>query len=129
MVKKWIPALLWMVAIFVLSNQPKGAIPSFGLWDFLVKKGSHFLAYGLLAGLYWWALRGGKRPFPIAFLLTFLYAVSDEWHQSFIPGRNATVMDVMIDSVGGLVMLGLLYFWQLRRQPTYNKADQAASEF
>ncbi|MEZ4645984.1 MAG: VanZ family protein [Chloroflexota bacterium] len=127
MVKKWIPALLWMVAIFVLSNQPKGAIPSFGLWDFLVKKGSHFLAYGLLAGLYWWALRGGiGRSHRL--LTTFLYAVSDEWHQSFIPGRNATVMDVMIDSVGGWLCWGCFTFGSCVIT-TYNKADQAASEF
>jgi VanZ family protein len=104
---RWLPLLSWMGAIFIMSNQPKTNIPSFGVWDLLVKKGSHFLAYGVLASL---ALRvtdgeGRKRPYLWALLLTILYAISDEFHQTFIPGRNGMLMDVFIDSLGGLTAL------------------------
>lgn len=115
-VKKWIPALLWMAVIFLLSHQTKETIPSFGLWDFGVKKGAHMLAYGLLASLYWWALRDGKRPFATAFMLTVLYALSDEGHQFLIPGRNATWMDVMIDTAGGVMALAAIRYRLQRKQ-------------
>lgn len=116
MVKRWGPALLWMVAIFVLSNQPKDVLPVLGLWDFFFKKLAHFLAYGLLAGCYWWARQEGKRPFLVAMMLTIVYAISDEWHQSFVPGRHPTFTDILIDSLGGLTILGIIYFQQLRQR-------------
>jgi VanZ family protein len=97
-----------MGAIYILSNQPKGGIPSFGVWDWLVKKGSHFLAYSVLAWLAWRVFRGEKRPYLAAFLLTVFYAASDEFHQTFIPGRSGTLDDVLIDSLGGLTALFIL---------------------
>lgn len=102
---RWLPLLLWLGAIYVLSDQPKGGIPSFGVWDLLVKKGAHFLAYALLAVLAWRVFQDGQRPYLWAFLLTFLYAVSDEYHQTFIPGRNGRLADVFIDSLGGVAAL------------------------
>ncbi|HZD10457.1 MAG TPA: hypothetical protein VE553_03875, partial [Candidatus Binatia bacterium] len=48
---RWLPMLLWMVSIFIVSNQPKSTIPSYGVWDWVVKKGAHMLAYALLASL------------------------------------------------------------------------------
>lgn len=105
---RWLPLLLWMAAIYVLSDQPKADIPSFGVWDWLVKKGSHFLAYGVLAGLAWRVFGERKRPYLLAFLLTVLYAASDEYHQTFIPGRNGALVDVLIDSLGGLTALFIL---------------------
>jgi VanZ family protein len=97
-----------MGAIYFLSDQPKAGIPSFGIWDWLIKKGSHFLAYGVLAWLAWRVFEAGKRPYLAAFLLTVLYAASDEFHQTFVPGRHGTVDDVLIDSLGGLTTLFIL---------------------
>lgn len=100
--------LFWMGAIFILSDQPKTDIPSFGTWDLFIKKGSHFLAYAVLASLALRVMAGGKRPYHWALLLTILYAISDEFHQTFIPGRNGTLADVFIDSLGGLTALLIL---------------------
>ena len=94
-----------MGAIYLLSDQPKTGIPSFGVWDALVKKGAHFLAYAVLSVLAWRLFREGQRPYLWAFLLTVLYAISDEYHQSYIPGRNGTLIDVLIDSLGGVTAL------------------------
>ena len=44
-----------------------------------------------------------KKAIIIAFLCTFLYACSDEFHQLFIPGRSGEFRDVMIDSTGGII--------------------------
>lgn len=97
-----------MGIIFFVSHQPAEAIPHAGAWDLLLKKGAHFAAYAIFAALAYWAVQDWQRPFFVAFLLTMLYAASDEYHQTFIPGRNGTLMDVLIDTAGGLFALGLL---------------------
>jgi len=83
--------------------------------DLLLKKGAHMLAFGLLAFLLWRAVR---RTWPNgrarlwAFLGSLLYAISDEWHQTFIPGRNGTPVDVAIDVMGMVLALGLIAWGQ-----------------
>ena len=80
---------------------------------FLIRKMGHFTEYAVLAALLWNALRlstaaepcstpsrGGRIWYGGAFCLATLYAAGDEFHQSFIPTRTASVRDVMIDSVG-----------------------------
>lgn len=89
--------------------------------DRIVKKGGHMLGYGLLAISYWHALsyRSGKRW--LAWLLAVLYAVTDEFHQSFVPGRNASVWDVAIfDNLGALISLWIAnqFLEQKRSDPT-----------
>ncbi len=102
---RWLPLLLWMGAIYILSDQPKTDIPSFGVWDLLVKKGAHFLAYALLAVLVWRVFQEGKRPYLYAIVFTILYAISDEFHQTFVLGRHGQPIDVVIDSLGGAAAL------------------------
>ena len=109
-VGRWLPLLAWMAAIFFMSDQPKTSIPSFGVWNTLIKKGAHFLAYALLALLALRGTGGGKRPYLWALLITSLYAISDEYHQTFIPGRHGQLMDVLIDSAGGATAL-LIRMW------------------
>ena len=107
---RWLPLLLWMAVIFYMSGRTKAEVPSFGTWDLLVKKGSHFLAYGFFALLAWWAVRDWKRPFFSAFIITLLYAASDEFHQTLVPTRHGQPTDVLIDILGGLTMLLILYY-------------------
>lgn len=102
--RRWLPLLIWMALIFIVSHQPKETIPAYGQWDLIVKKGGHVIAYGILAIL---ARRAGFRE-RSALLLTFLYAVSDEFHQRFVPGRTGTVLDVFIDALGATMSLLLL---------------------
>lgn len=105
------PLLGWMALIFYFSHQPTGSLPSYGVWDLFVKKGAHMVAYAVLAIL----ARHAGLGFAPAAALAALYAASDEFHQSFIPGRNGTVADVLIDLVG--VALGLfLYSWLARHR-------------
>jgi VanZ family protein len=108
---RWLPLIAMMAAIFYLSDQAKQDIPAFGTWDLLVKKGAHFSAY---AALYAFALRATRNPW-IALALAIVYAASDEYHQSFVMGRNGTVMDVLIDSVGALTAHLTRRWWQETR--------------
>ena len=77
-----------------------------------VRKSAHIIEFGalnvtLLYALYVWDMRG--RPWVRrAFLLTFLYACSDELHQLFVPGRAGLISDVVIDMIGVcMIALGL----------------------
>lgn len=103
---RWFPAIALMAGIFVLSSLPSQDLPDFGLWDTLLKKGGHALGYGLLALSFWFALRWEGRRVWLAFLLAALYALSDEFHQSFVPGRNPSWLDALvIDNAGAALAL------------------------
>lgn len=110
--RHWGLAILMMVAIFAFSSIPSEEMPSFGLVDFLVKKGGHALGYGLLALAYLHGLKGeNEKVIPsqlyIAWFLATLYSATDEFHQSFVPGRHPAVSDVMVDSLGAAAALWL----------------------
>ncbi|MDY7040126.1 MAG: VanZ family protein [Chloroflexota bacterium] len=106
----WLPPILWMVLIFVVSAQPTLPSPPDPWLDLLLKKMAHFLEYAILAFLWWRALSGGDlhagRPLIVAGMASILYAVSDEYHQTFVPGRHGQVWDVAVDSAGVITALG-----------------------
>jgi VanZ family protein len=120
--KAWVwrfgPAVIIMAIIFLASATPSIELPTFGSWDFIAKKGGHMLGYALLAAACYHALNRGRNAsrtyFFIAFCLTVLYAVSDEWHQRFVPGRSSSLRDVGIDAIGGFISLGLLLIAKMR---------------
>ncbi len=113
---RWAAVIAWMGVIFFLSSRPD--LPNFapGLPG-LEELGGHLTAYGVLAGLLWWALRGSRVRYPAtwALVLAVAYGVSDEFHQSFVPGRDMSVSDLMVDLLGAGVALLLLTLLQARR--------------
>ncbi len=110
---RWLPLLLGMGVIFFASHQPAVELPNFGLWDVFFKKTGHFLGYAGLALLALRAVWDWQRPYLAAFIIVFLFSASDEFHQTFIPGRNGTPVDVFIDMCGALSCLGLCYWrWE-----------------
>jgi hypothetical protein len=105
---KWLPALLMMLVIFLMSARSSSQLPSFDWADTLIKKSGHIAGYALLALLYWRALDLKKEKRWVAWILTIAYAVTDEFHQSFVPGRHPSVWDVVIfDNLGSLISLWL----------------------
>ena len=91
------PPLLLMAVIFVLSAQPNLS-SGLGTWDVVLRKLGHMAEYGLLWWLWWRALGSGS-PLPAA-AIAVAYAVSDEYHQSFVEGRVGSPFDVLIDTAG-----------------------------
>ncbi len=87
-----------MGLIFWFSSQPSSALPHWGWVDALWENGGHFAGYGLLAGAGIFAL--GRRRRGAAWWLSVLYALSDEFHQHFVPGRAADWRDVLVDALG-----------------------------
>lgn len=102
-ISRWVPAVLMMAAIFVFSAIPSQEMPSFGFWDTLVKKSAHMAGYGLLALSYWYGLHD-RRKWWAALLLALIYALSDEWHQSFVPGRHPSWVDALVFDLGGAAL-------------------------
>ena len=112
----WLPALLMMATIFGFSSIPGSVMPNFGPPDLFVKKGGHVLGYALLALAYWYGLRFDKRRWWLALLLALMFAVSDEFHQSFVAGRHPSWVDALvIDGSGAAIALGLAYAWRAKR--------------
>ena len=69
----------------------------------------HVVAYAVLAALLWWGLAAvgltNRRRLVLAFAGAVAYGLSDEWHQSFVPGRDPSDFDVAVDALGALASL------------------------
>jgi len=112
----WLPVLLWMGVIFVVSSRPRLPCHPNDTVDLVVKKAGHLSEYGALAFLLWRAI-SKERGWPVlpslggAFFLSLLYAASDEFHQTFVPGRDGTLRCRFrcLGSASG-VMPGLVVF-------------------
>lgn len=135
----WLPALFWMGIIFYLSHQPAtqssdlssgiaqkimkiieklapNASFDFEIFHHIVRKNAHFFAYLILGILVVSAINitasmgdKGYRLMVQAIIICILYAISDEVHQLFIPGRAGQVRDVIIDSAGATVGSAMAY--------------------
>lgn len=114
--RKWLiaylPPVLWALFIFLLSSQ--GILPSFEIStvDFFFKKTAHMFVYAVLYFLLWRAVKlsipGPTRQihWMLPIILTITYALTDEFHQNFVPGRYGTLRDVGYDMLGaGIVFL------------------------
>lgn len=130
----WTAAFTWMGFIFILSHQPASSSSelSSGIVQiisemtttvfpfisididqlhFYIRKGAHFFAYFTLGILVLHAItlrhKMTLRYFMISLVICVLYAMSDEFHQLFIPGRSGEVRDVLIDSAGSVIGLSV----------------------
>jgi len=106
----WGPAILMMSVIFGFSSIPSSDMPNFDAFDYIVKKGGHAFGYGLLGLSYLRGLKGNGsevrlRWFLTAWVLAVLFSTTDEFHQSFVPGRHPAVTDVIIDAFGAALAL------------------------
>ena len=110
---QWVPAIAVMAVIFVLSAQSGLKVSEEAAVDRPFRISGHLLAFGTLAGAFLLALSWPRRPrlrdALIAFGLTVLYGISDEWHQTFVPDRTGRLDDVVTDAVGALA--GLAVAW------------------
>lgn len=112
----WIPVFIQMGLIFYFSSQPGGS-PTLDKFPLPAGFG-HFLGYGLLGVLLYRALNNGFTHWSIAaarnaFIIGLFYAISDEVHQLFVPGREASIFDVLIDTTGIVVAQVVIYTFNL----------------
>ncbi|MCB4792531.1 MAG: VanZ family protein [Elusimicrobia bacterium] len=101
----WPPVILWCGLIFYLSSIPN-LKTEFGFADLILRKMAHITEYGVLFLLTLRALKNSelswqeKSMYLSAVIFSVLYAASDEYHQSFVPTRGPSAIDVGIDSIG-----------------------------
>ena len=102
---RFVPMLTVMAAIFYLSHQPDIPLPQAVSFQ---DKILHLIAYGVLAATVLWAIRPGCSPAAGLGVVIFcvLYGISDEFHQSFIPGRSPSIYDVYADGLGAVLVVG-----------------------
>ncbi len=104
-----------MGVIFWFSAQPAGGDHAW--WVIVVRKLGHVSGYALLTCGWWWALRGVvRRPLLWAVGISLIYACTDEFHQTFVRGREGTPRDVLIDAVG--MAIAALLIGMRRSAPT-----------
>jgi len=106
-IKLWLPVLIWAGFIFALSAVPYLSSGLEKFWDVLLRKIGHLFVFGILFLL---LARPLKKSLKWALIISLLYAVSDEWHQSFTPGRSPALADLCFDFAG--VFIAYL-FWPL----------------
>jgi len=141
--KLWGPVILWMGIIFMVSTDlgsadhtsriiepvlrwiyPAISAETVSLVHLLIRKCGHFTEYAILALL---VLRTAQLPAKtftrsrefraagVAWLIAALYASTDEFHQSFVPARTASIYDVLIDSSGAFTALAAALLWRYIR--------------
>ena len=97
----WGPAVLWAAVLFLLSAQSDPLGSSFLDWIPAGDKLAHFALYAVLGALLARGrVRDGSLPHPAVLALGALYGASDEWHQSFVPGREVSALDWSADVCG-----------------------------
>ena len=122
----WGPAAFWAGVIFYLSSlsHPPGA--SFFEQLPAGDKLGHLILYGILGATLAHVHRLQGLPAAVLILLGVLYGASDEWHQSFVPGRDVSVFDWMADLVG--VSTGFWLFGSVFAPPSpWDPSSAAAS--
>ena len=95
-------------ALFSLDIMKKEIIQD--MTSFLVRTAAHMSEYAVLAILFGLTIREYKKEpwLLLALTATAAYAATDEFHQLFVPGRSGQLKDVLIDTAGGALGLGLL---------------------
>ena len=138
---RWGLVFAWMLVIYMLSAQVSSESDSlsigitkfvlniintllprieieFSAFSHFIRKSAHFIAYLILGILSLHAIDEEKNPTITwiikALLICVLYAMSDEFHQLYVPGRSGEIKDVLLDSTGSLV--GILGFFLVRFQ-------------
>jgi len=94
----WLPVILWGGVIFFFSSMAINRPAPFSWLDFIFKKSCHVGEYAI----FYWLVWQTNKSFKLSLLAVVLFALSDEWHQTFVPGREGTLRDVGFDTIGGL---------------------------
>ncbi|WP_051348641.1 VanZ family protein [Peribacillus kribbensis] len=86
----------------------------------IIRKSAHVLVFGTLSVFLYFLL---KRRYFLSWALATIYAISDEYHQSFVPGRTSTPYDVLLDSCAALVFIGMVRYIKTK-ETSKNRQNQ-----
>ena len=114
--------LIWMIFIFIMSsfNASESSaqsniivnfisnifnINNIELISLIIRKLAHFTEYFILGILTYNLIKKYRKKYYIAIIICIIYAISDEIHQIFIPGRSCQITDILIDSIGAITAI------------------------
>jgi VanZ family protein len=113
---RFLPAIIWMGIIFYFSSRQTTGIGGDSYWlRFAILKTFHLIEYGVLAVLIFFAIQ----KYKLSIIIAYLYSLSDEFHQRFIPGRTGRLRDTLFDLAG--ILIGLFIFHQLSKTKIFKK--------
>jgi VanZ family protein len=139
---KYLLAVAWLLLIFALSHEPAGessarsavivdAVAGLAPFaseflTFLVRKSAHIVAFFTLGVLVYNVVRSyklqAKYVIAISIACVLAYAIFDEVHQLFVPGRSGEVRDVLLDTAAGAIGVCVFYLAYRRAQLVKNRA-------
>lgn len=122
---RWLVVALWMAIIYWFSDQPNSSEVTARLFydhNFLMRKLAHVTEFAILFSLCRCAIAATLTSAPDlnapamrfskqsawALIISISYACFDEWHQSVVPGRSSSTVDVGIDSIGPILVIALM---------------------
>ena len=144
--KGWILAsILWMALIFCFTqlpyftgektskaiqhvvvkehntiHTPNADHEEINVLNLIVRKATHVTVFGILALFLYKSLEIYRYSYILSWVLTFLYAITDEYHQSFMPGRVASFRDVLFDSLGAFLVLSFMFLIKRKRNLSFS---------
>ena len=118
--KYWAPPLIYMGVIFAVSSMKQPPLPMPKFEWLTIDKLYHFIEYAILGGLVARAFLKAKPSivpsqliWGLSAAISILYGASDEWHQTFVPGRFATLADWVADVIGSIAgVLGVYLYYK-----------------
>jgi VanZ family protein len=154
--KYWLPPFIWLGVIFVGSTdimsaeqtsrfvvpflrwfKPDISIETLAFIHFLIRKLGHLTEYAILAMLLWRGVYRGMNLrmkmsilFLLAWLVAAIFAATDEFHQSFVPSRTASAIDMMIDICGAMIglIICMMFAAQGRSKPLNQETRKPQEE-
>lgn len=105
--KRWLPAIIMCLFIFVSSSLPGATVSVNGAVDWSAHKLAHFIIYFLLCLTFYRATKN----ISVSILLAAVYGITDEFHQTFVPTRSGSVNDLVVDSLAAISAGAVL--WKL----------------
>lgn len=120
--KYWAPPILYMGLIFAISSMKQPPLPTPKFEWLSIDKIYHFIEYGILSVLLTIALINAPPKWlpqnwiwVTSAIISILYGASDEWHQTFVPGRFATFSDFVSDAIGAIAGVVSVYFYYRKK--------------
>jgi VanZ family protein len=112
---RWLPLVAACIGVWIVSSMSHPPVPALGFQH--ADKLLHFLGYTVLGALAFYSVRdrGWPRESLIAWAFVVVFGLSDEWHQSYVPGRDASLGDATADALGGAVGVAAVGWWFTRR--------------
>lgn len=108
----WLPTVIIAVGLIILSSIP--GLNTGYAWDTPARKMVHFFAYFMLFicvnKIIFKKINHRAAALFLSFLLVFLFAISDEYHQLFVATRDGSRLDVLIDSLGASLGVAIVLF-------------------